>query len=430
MAEPRRLIELGGAVEAAADLPTGDLVIALSGGADSAALLWLCRRTDRPVRAVHVHHGLAASDRLAAAAGAVAEMLGVELTTRHVRVPPGPSPEDQARRVRYEALLAAARAGEWVLTAHTSDDQAETVLDHLLRGSGLDGLRGIPSRRPPFARPLLAVSRSTTREISALAGLPWEDDPTNASPDPLRNRIRARLIPELEMYNRRIRDRLAITARLAERDVAFLEGASRPPVQVLADGAAVAASLLTTAPVALAARLVRRLLTAAGLEWASPAAVEGVLAVADGRAEHHHPGGALVVRRSGALVVAEHQPPTRPEPVALETAGTTRFAEWSFHAYLADAPPPAMPLAADWMVADAEAVSGWRLEAAVGRPDALEALARAGVRGPDREDHPVLVAPEGLVWVPGVRRLGVGWVDSATRRYLVVRGRSERRWQR
>jgi hypothetical protein len=89
-----------------------------------------------------------------------------------------------------------------------------------------------------------------------------------------------------------------------------------------------------------------------------------------------------------------------------------------------------MPLAADWMVADAEAVRGWRLEAAAGRPDALAALARAGVRGPDREDHPVLVAPEGLVWVPGVRRLGVGWVDSVTRRYLVVRGRSERKWQR
>ncbi|MFP3914228.1 MAG: ATP-binding protein, partial [Actinomycetota bacterium] len=84
MAEPRRLIELAATVEAAADLPPPPWVVALSGGADSAALLWLCRRLGQPVRAVHVHHGLAASDLLAGAAQAVAEAQGVELSTEWV----------------------------------------------------------------------------------------------------------------------------------------------------------------------------------------------------------------------------------------------------------------------------------------------------------------------------------------------------------
>ncbi|HLU30885.1 MAG TPA: hypothetical protein VK088_03940, partial [Acidimicrobiia bacterium] len=65
MAETRRLKELAASIEEVADLPDGPLAVALSGGADSAALLWYCRRVDRPVRAIHVHHGLPASDRLA-----------------------------------------------------------------------------------------------------------------------------------------------------------------------------------------------------------------------------------------------------------------------------------------------------------------------------------------------------------------------------
>jgi tRNA(Ile)-lysidine synthase len=428
VAEPRRLTELGAA--AGADLPSGDLVVALSGGADSAALLWLCRRLGRRVRGVHVHHGLPASDMMAGAAAAVAGAMDVDLTTQRVTVPSGPSPEAQARRVRYQALSAAARSGEWILTAHTSDDQAETVLDHLLRGAGLDGLSGIPARRFPFARPLLAVSRSTTREIATLASLPWEDDPVNRSPDPLRNRIRMRLLPELETYNRRIRESLATTARLAARDVAFLEDGLTSPVESFDGGAAVAASVLTTAHPSPAGRIIRRFLAVAGLERASPGAVEGVLGVARGETEGHQPGGGLVVRRRGALVVAETERARPvPAPIELEIGGETRFGQWTFDAYASDTPPPAMPLAAGWMVADADRLGTLRVEAAAAHPSALELLAGAGVREPDRQGHPVVVAPEGLVWIPGVRRIGIGWADATTRRYLVVRSGTERRWQ-
>lgn len=430
MAEPRRLSELAAAAEAVMDLPSGDLVVALSGGADSAALVWLCRRLGRRVRAVHVHHGLAASDLLAGAAAGVAEAVDVDVDVRKVDIGSGPSLEAQARRVRYEAFTEAADPGEWVLTAHTSDDQAETMLDHLLRGSGLDGLRGIPSRRFPFARPLLQVSRSTTREIATLAGLPWQDDPLNLSPEPLRNRIRTSLIPELEKYNRRIRRSLATTAHLVARDVEYLQGSISAPIDMFEGSAAIAAAVLSTADPSPAARLTRRFLAVAGLAHASPEAVEGTLAVARGERERLEPGGGLVVRRREALVVAETGSRAPAEPVPLEPSGPTSFGRWRLDSYMTDTPPAAMPIGAGWMVADADAVGPLQVEASARHPEVLAALASAGVRKPDRPHHPVVVAADGPVWIPGIRRLGIGWADAATRRYLVIRSWTERRWRR
>jgi tRNA(Ile)-lysidine synthase len=431
MAEPRRLTELARAVAEAADLPAGPKMVALSGGADSAALLWVCRRLEvDPLRAVHVHHGLAASDALAASARSVAEHLGVECRVIDVTVPPGSSPENQAREVRYAALESATEAGEWVLTAHTLDDQAETVLDHLLRALGPDGLAGIPARRPPFARPFLAVTRSQTREMATLAGLPWMDDPVNASPDPLRNRIRRRLIPDLEAsYNPRLRRSLATTARLVAADVDYLEARLHAPIEVGERWAAVAASVLTTAAPSAASRLVRRLLASAGLESASPEAVEGLLAVARGDRAGHQPGNGLEARRRGAMLVVEWGEAAIPAPATLRV-GRTRFGGWVFDAHVADTPPPAMPLGASWMVADADTVGDLRVESAHLHPDLSPHLAAAGVAAPDRLIHPVVVGEDGPVWVPYVRRLGSGWVDGATGRYLVVRTRSKRKWQR
>lgn len=430
MAEPRRLTELAREVETVADFPPGPHVVALSGGADSAALLWICRRLDRPLRAVHVHHGLAASDALAAAAREVADHLDVPCEVIEVEVPPGASPENQARSVRYAALESAGREGEWVLTAHTLDDQAETVMDHLLRASGPDGLRGISPRRPPFARPFLAVTRSQTRELAALAGLPWMDDPVNESPDPLRNRIRLRLLPDLEAsFNPRLRRSLATTARLMALDVEHLEANLHASIEVSEGSVAMAAAILVTAPTSSAFRLARRLLAAAGLEAASPEAVEGVVAVARGVQARHHPGQGLEARRRGPMLVVEWARASIPAPVPLGL-GSTRFGPWVFDAHVSDTPPPAMPLGAAWMVADADTVGDLRVEAARLHPGLESVLGDAGVMAAERPAHPVVVGEAGPVWVPNVRRLGSGWVDGATRRYLVLRTRPERIWQR
>ncbi|MFP3915076.1 MAG: ATP-binding protein, partial [Actinomycetota bacterium] len=346
-----------------------------------------------------------------------------------VTVPPGSSWEEKARSVRYEALDRSRHPGEWMLTAHTSDDQAETVIDHLLRGSGLDGLRGIPARRGAFARPLLGVSRSTTREIATLASLPWEDDPLNLAPEPLRNRIRSHLLPELERYNRRIRSALAATASLVAAEVDYLESAASSPVEVLEEGAAVAASLLTTVDPALGGRLARRLLATAGLEHPSRESVEGVMEVARGERARSEPGGGLSARRRGALVVVEHQPQAAPDSVPLEQPGVTPFGRWRFHAFLADSPPEAMPLSAAWMVADADEAASLMVEPAGRHPETARILAKAGVGRDDRGRHPVVVGARGPIWIPGVRRLGTGWADAGTRRYLVIRSWTERSWR-
>ena len=130
--------------------------MALSGGADSAALAFLVLRSSPESRAVHVNHSLPYSGRLEAAAREVASMLGIPLQVATVSVPEGSSPEGRARAVRYRALTDSADHGEVILTAHTLDDQAETVLFNILRGTGSRGLSGIPVWRPPnINRPLV-----------------------------------------------------------------------------------------------------------------------------------------------------------------------------------------------------------------------------------------------------------------------------------
>lgn len=423
MAAARRLTQLTDAAIAAADIPDGPLVVALSGGADSAALLWVCVASQRTVRAVHVNHGLPGSPLMAGAAEQVAAVAGVDLETVAVTLGPGPSPENQARVVRYAALAAAVGPDETVLTAHTRDDQAETVIDHLLRGSGLDGLAGIPPRRPPFARPFLAVTRATTLELATLAGLPWRDDPANFDPQPLRNRVRRRLIPHLEeTYNPQLRKTLATTAAVAGRDLDHLDRlAATLSITAGPSGTEAPAAVIATAVAPVAARMVRRFLDSAGLPMAPMIAVEAVLAVARGEKPRCQPGAGLTVRRRGAMLVAARDAASEPlDPVPLAVPGLTTFGRWDFVAMVTTEAPVAMPLGAAWMVADADEVGDLVVDA-VARHAALDpVLAAAGVPAPERAAVPVLVGSDGPVWIPMVRRLPAGWSQPATDRYLVV----------
>ena len=189
-------------------LPHGvPFAVALSGGADSTALLIACAlRWPQQVHAIHVHHGLqAAADEFAAHCARLCQQWQVPLTQVRVdaRHAPGQSPEDAARRARYRALSDAAKAQglSHIALAQQGDDQVETVLLALSRGAGLPGLAAMPMhferQGVHFHRPWLNESGAALRDSLQRLQQPWAEDPTNADMQFTRNRIRAQLLPVL-----------------------------------------------------------------------------------------------------------------------------------------------------------------------------------------------------------------------------------------
>ncbi|WBB78848.1 tRNA lysidine(34) synthetase TilS [Micromonospora sp. WMMD882] len=338
----------------------GPVLVACSGGADSLALAaataFVAPRLGRPAGLVTIDHGLQAGS--AERAAAVARWAGqaglapVEVVRVRVDGPGGP--EAAARDARYRALVAAAHrhAAAALLTAHTRDDQAETVLLALARGAGPRGLAGMPSRRDldrvPLLRPLLDVGREQTRAACLALGLVAWQDPHNVDPSYARARVRADVLPALvRALGPAVLDNLARTARLVAADNAALDelaavalAAARTPTvgPVSAAGGgptvgpvgepAVAAEdeptagpagappggsgggLAVAALVGLAPALRTRVLHAWARELgASPAALshrhvaalDALVTDWRGQGAVHLPGGRRVVRRDGRL---------------------------------------------------------------------------------------------------------------------------------
>lgn len=297
MAETRRLTELVDGALQRLELPPGPAVVALSGGADSAALAFLVDRTGVEVRCVHVDHGLAGSPLMSQAAEAVSAHLDLSLETISVTVAPGASPEGKAREARYSVLE---KVPGPIITAHTLEDNAETVMINLIRGTGPQGLLGIPRhRRPNIHRPMLAISRNVTRELATLAGLPYAEDPMNDDLTLARNRIRRAILPLLAGLNPHVVATIARTGEVLAGDVAFIESL----VPEL-DGSAVAVGLVETLPGPIADRLIARLLNAANV-GATSDRIQRVWEVVRGEAPRRDLVGGKVVQRRGALVVIE-----------------------------------------------------------------------------------------------------------------------------
>lgn len=275
--------------------PPGTAVdCAVSGGADSLALLVLAVAAGCEVTAWHVDHGLRpGSSAEAEVVAAVAGRHGAGFRAERISVPAGPNLEDRARRARLAVLP------HGVLTGHTADDQAETLLLALLRGAGLDGLTAMSAAR----HPLLGLRRADTEAVCAAEGLSPVRDPTNADPAQRRNRVRHELLPlAAEVAGRDVVPLLARTAALLRGDREVLVDAAGE-----VDGADVR-SLRAAAP-ATARRAVRAWLVSAAPAGRPPyppsaAAVERVLAVARGEALACEVAGVgRVARRRGRLVV-------------------------------------------------------------------------------------------------------------------------------
>lgn len=221
-------------------------VIAFSGGLDSTVLTHVLASSREshqiPILAVHIDHGLQpASAAWRESCETFARELGVDFLGRQVDVAldSGLGPEASAREARYAALRSLVSPGDWLLSAHHEDDQAETLLLNLMRGSGPGGLAGIGAIRPFaagwLARPMLDVPRDALRDYATAAEIGWIDDPSNRDQILDRNFLRHEVLPRLDERWPDAATRLRRSAELAGEAALLLSELAEIDRAVLGD---------------------------------------------------------------------------------------------------------------------------------------------------------------------------------------------------
>lgn len=323
-------------IKAASDLigeydmcPAGATVLcAVSGGADSMCLLHLLLRLGHQngfsVCAAHYNHQLrgAASDedQRFVAAWCAEQEIPCAIGTGDVRAEAarlGRGLEDAARTLRYAFLQQAAEdmGAIRIATAHHADDNLETLLLRLTRGSGLSGLTGIPPRRGNIVRPLLEVSRADILSYLEANGVPHREDASNGEWVTPRNRLRQQVIPVLRELNPNLAQTAARMQRGLRQDEAYLNAQAAKAVamaQVSEYGVTVFASALARLPEAVAIRAARRLLTMArnGESGCTAAHLQAVVALARGTdpsAQVDLPGGIAAWRNYHTLTIGRKE---------------------------------------------------------------------------------------------------------------------------
>jgi len=215
-------------------LPSADsYLVGFSGGADSTALLHalasLKGQLDAPVRAVHINHGLhPQADKWQQHCEELARAWSVPFSSLTVHLEGnGKGLEAEARELRYAALQSLMTVGECLLTAHHADDQAETLLLNLFRGSGVDGLAAMPIQRPlgqhRLMRPLLGVTGQSLRDYLQKNDIEWLEDPSNDKIDQDRNFVRHKVLPLLETRFQGITQRLLLSCESMSETRSLLE---------------------------------------------------------------------------------------------------------------------------------------------------------------------------------------------------------------
>lgn len=300
----------------------GDVLLALSGGADSIALLH-CLMLDAKAKGyrlacAHVHHGIRAEEADADErfCKEICERLGVEYFCLRANVPAlaherGQNLEDCARCVRYEYFeeLMSKEGFAILATAHHANDQLETLLLHATRGASTDGLVGIRPSRPVchghLVRPLLGATRAEILAFCKENGLSFVTDSTNADISLARNRLRAEVVPVLEKINPRVA--LAAT-RLCDdlsRDADFLSGLADTFLREHQTNEGIALSALADAHPSISTRAIARaFLAASGGVALSHHQVEAILSVvtsADPNASYDLPQGLCATKAEGHL---------------------------------------------------------------------------------------------------------------------------------
>ncbi len=368
--------------------------------------------------------------------------------------------EEAARDLRYRFLAEAAREADCdtVAVGHTRDDQAETVLLRLVRGSGLRGLAAIaPAASWPLAshpgaetlrlvRPLLTLTREDTVGCCRAAGVTPLSDPSNRSSSFLRNRVRGELLPLLRSYNPRVDDALARLADAASADIELLEqlaAATLVEARAAPGSARLSRRRLAQLPPALQRHAVR-LAASRVLNSAQDLAdrhVQAVLRANSGRtgAQLNLPRGLRVEVRREAIVLtttpSEAPTPLPEDEVALSVPGEARFGRWHLQAELLGQAPadPSADCTAYTAVLDAAACGnrlwlrrrrrGDRFQPlGLGQPKKLQDFfVDTHVPRAERDAVPLVCGKQGIVWVVGQRPAEWAKITPATRRTLRLR---------
>jgi tRNA(Ile)-lysidine synthase len=433
------------------------LLIAVSGGPDSMALLHIFFQWRESFAiqlcVAHLNHQMrpgAAQDALFVEAAA--RDLGIPCLCDSIDVPAYQhqhklSPEDAARRVRYAFLsqAAAKMAAHHIVLGHTADDQAETVLYHLFRGSGLRGLRGMPPVRQPVIRPLIRVQHRDLLAYLRRHRIPFREDPSNQHRRYTRNRLRLDLIPHLQAsYNPRLVDTLNTTAELLAADEAVLQNLAQEHFRAARMVATPTEVQLCMArilplPLALQRRVLRYALaevlgTLRGISHAHLAHILALLQTQAGTKQLTLPGKAVVERRYDLLKITRQASPAAARadlPVAVpgvcevKALGVTIISAIIPHEVTTCAFPDG-----DVAWLDAERVGTDLRVRTRAKGDRFHPLGRhaakklktflidAKVARAERDSLPLFVTNAGIAWVGGVRIADWAKVTSATRTIL------------
>jgi tRNA(Ile)-lysidine synthase len=407
-------------------LAGGSVLLAVSGGADSSALLvgtaLVREHLGLKVEVATLDHGLRPEAR--AEVEAVARLAARWVLPCHVRslgLLPGSGLEARAREARYAALetLRRERGLQAVATAHTASDQAETLLMRLVRGTALRGAAGIHRARPFLVRPLLERTREEVEAFLGEQGVSFVVDPMNQDPAFLRTRIRYEGLPALSRAaGFPVGPRLASFARLAAEDEALLGELADGAWQrlVLVDGSLDAVGVRALRP-PLRRRVLARLLAEAGADVDEASLSRALEALETGRPVSLGGGqgrGGLQLRATGGRVrCVRRAEPSEPPPVLVLTgegaSGVQEGTGWSFSVRPAPPPPGSrslglgLPEGTRWPLTVRTRRPGDRVRGPAGSRKLQDVMVDRRVPAERRDVLPVVMDAEGAVlWVPGV----------------------------
>ena len=397
-------------------LKPGPIVLAVSGGTDSTALCLIAAELrDEFGLVLHVaHFDQRARPRAAAADAAfVAELANhIGATLRVGRADAPPKNEDDARNSRYEFLrrVAGDVGATAIATGHTRDDQAETVLLHITRGSGLTGLAGMRPERDGIVRPLLTLGRADTVAVCAAAKITPREDPTNRSLRFARNRIRHRVLPELAKLNP---DVTSAIARLAEAAAAVADISADHAAVTLGAAASQDAVVLDRLPPRGEARAAALALwweqrTGQRLAARHRAALTQLAASTEGSRSLDLPGGRALREYTTLRIAAEDQmsasaarKTVKDGPITLEHGNTADWHGWRF-AFVDD-----MNASSHDALLNAERVivrgrrPGDRMNGPRGAK-VQDVFTDAKVAAGERDRWPLVTVGAKVVWIPGI----------------------------